>query len=421
MKRKEFAIIACGLSFWLIACSLIFPKGGSNIWTSDLLSGMALAFFSLFSLRKNEMWPLWTLTMLGLWLQFAPLALWADQPWQYLNGTLCGFIAMALSLRTLYPKEVTGRPSAAPTGWSFNPSSWGPRMIMVFFALTCSFLAHYMAAYQLGYIPTIWDPIFKGGTFKVVTSAISKAFPVSDAGLGALAYALEALMGCQGDNQRWRTMPWATITFGLLAVPVSTVSILLIISQPVLVGAWCSWCLFTAFLMILMIPLAIPEFIATLRFLHEAYRKKKPLWHLFWRGEAVPGKVVTADFKRPKPLFPPAGVTLPWNLLASALLGVLAVFSVHLFPSSAFVADSFYVAGPLIYAVSIISMAEALRSARLVNIFLGLWLAVAPWLASEPAVSSLALQSLIGLVIALLSVRKGPIRERYGSWEKFIF
>ena len=59
------------------------------------------------------------------------------------------------------------------------------------------------------------DPFFEGyltdpqnGTEVVITSAVSKAFPVSDAALGGYTYALEILTGLVGSRMRWRTMPW---------------------------------------------------------------------------------------------------------------------------------------------------------------------------------------------------------------------
>ena len=327
---------------------------------------------------------------------------------------------MAIALRALYPQPLVGQPDVAPAGWSFNPSTWGYRIVMVFAALLCSFFAHYMAAFQLGLIPSIWDPFFGDGTYKVVTSTISKDFPVSDAGLGALAYALEALMGCQGDNQRWRTRPWAAIGFGILVVPVSLVSILLIISQPVIVGAWCGWCLLIAFIMILMLPLAVAEFAASLHFLHQSYLKGKPLWHIFWYGDESSSKVFSTDFKNTKSLFPPAGVTISWNLVVTALLGVWMVVSDHLVQLPSSISNSNYIAGLLVYTFSILAMAELTRPARYINVLFGLWLAIVPWLASDVSTFTLLNQTLTGTAILLFSLRLGPIRSRYGTLSRFI-
>src|SRR5437016_644725 len=60
---------------------------------------------------------------------------------------------------------------------------------------------------------------------------LSKAWPIPDAGLGAVAYALEILMAAMGDRTRWRTMPWMVMFFGILVVPLGVVSIYFIIIQ----------------------------------------------------------------------------------------------------------------------------------------------------------------------------------------------
>jgi hypothetical protein len=64
-----------------------------------------------------------------------------------------------------------------------------------------------MAAYQLGYIDSIWEPFFSGvagnGTQTILTSDVSKAWPISDAGLGAATYLIEVLSTFMGDQRRW--------------------------------------------------------------------------------------------------------------------------------------------------------------------------------------------------------------------------
>ena len=50
------------------------------------------------------------------------------------------------------------------------------------------YVSRYLAAYQLGYIPGVWDPFFaasspldpRNGTEDIITSWVSKAWPVSD-------------------------------------------------------------------------------------------------------------------------------------------------------------------------------------------------------------------------------------------------
>ncbi|MGH2386106.1 MAG: hypothetical protein ACRDGB_13805 [Candidatus Limnocylindria bacterium] len=46
----------------------------------------------------------------------------------------------------------------------------------------------------------------------ILDSDVSRAFPVSDAALGSIVYAIEALMGYMGGTDRWRTMPLQVVT-----------------------------------------------------------------------------------------------------------------------------------------------------------------------------------------------------------------
>ena len=90
---------------------------------------------------------------------------------------------------------------------------------------------------------SVWDPFFRGdgelnGSETVITSAVSKAFPIADAGFGAVAYGLDVLTGAIGDRRRWRTMPWLVLIFGLLIIPLGLVSIVFIMIQPTIIGAW---------------------------------------------------------------------------------------------------------------------------------------------------------------------------------------
>jgi hypothetical protein len=277
-----------------------------------------------------------------------------------------------------------------------------------------------MAAFQLGYIDHIWDPFFTDGTLKVITSQISKNFPVSDAGLGALCYTLESLLGWQGNSRRWAEMPWLVFAFGFLVIPVGIVSITLIILQPVVVGAWCSWCLATAAFMLIMIVLTAGELAAVLQYLNSARKRGDSLWKVFWKG----GKVDRALFQakphsRPKGSHP-WGITLPWNLLVSIAIGIWLMASPSVLRIHGGLATSNYIIGPMIAAFSVISLAEAFRGIRFVNILFGISLIMAPWLASESNLFLIASSVLSGLIVIFLALRRGKVSERFGAWEKLI-
>lgn len=84
------------------------------------------------------------------------------------------------------------------------------------------------------HVDGVWEPFFvaaggRNGTETIITSDVSKAWPIADAGLGAVSYLFEVLMGVMGDRRRWRTMPWMVAAFGIVVVPLGVVSIYFII------------------------------------------------------------------------------------------------------------------------------------------------------------------------------------------------
>ena len=85
-------------------------------------------------------------------------------------------------------------------------------------------------------IGAAWDPLSGNGSDAIVTSSVSEAWPVADAGLGASVYVLEIVTGVIGDKRRWRTMPWLVLLFGILIVPLGAVSVFFIIIQPIVIG-----------------------------------------------------------------------------------------------------------------------------------------------------------------------------------------
>ena len=54
------------------------------------------------------------------------------------------------------------------------------------------------------------------------------------------------------------------------------------ILQPVLFDAWCTLCLFTAALSVLMIGPAMDEVLASLQHLKRAKARGESVWHVFW-------------------------------------------------------------------------------------------------------------------------------------------
>jgi uncharacterized membrane protein len=415
------------LGAWLITSPFTFGYRSAAMTWSDIISGSLIVLLSVVSAsRRLNAYARWAICFVGLWLLFAPLVFWTPDAAAYMNDTLVGALVIAFAvLVTMMPGMDMSVMEGAdvPPGWSYNPSSWLQRAPIILLALVGFLASRYMAAYQLRHIGTAWDPFFGDSTRRVLDSDISKMFPISDAGLGALSYVLEMLMGFMGDKARWRTMPWMVTFFGILVVPLGTVSIVLIILQPLAVGAWCSLCLLAAIAMLAMIPATLDEVVAMLQFLIQAKRDGKPLWRTFWLGGTIEGekedRLTPFDWSRPLAMFTD-WIVSNWNLLLSIALGVWLMFAPAVFGTSGRAADSDHLVGALIVTFAAIAIAEVGRAMRFINILFGAWLVVAPWLLAGFFAGATWSDMASGVALILLSLPRGRVRGRYGSWERFI-
>jgi len=441
------------LGFWMIASPLTFdygknvvePSGGRDVWLSlsdriaamrwsDIMSGILLVFFGWRSLKPNRPYSVWILCFIGIWISMAPFIFWAPTAVAYYNGSMVGAFIIALTIL------IPGMPNMIrfmkmggdlPTGWSYNPSSWPQRSIMIGLAFMGWLASRYLGAFQLGYIDYAWDPFFGDGTMTVLDSDMSHSFPISDAALGTLAYTLEFLMGYMGGTSRWRTMPWMVTLFGILVIPLGFVSIFLIVSQPLSVGVWCSICLFSAIVMLPMIPLQIDEVIAMWQHMVQRKQKGDSLWKVFWKGgEALSTETdqrspEMAEFKdRPWVVFKASiwGMSFPWMLTISTILGIWLMATPTIFGigiETPF-ADLNHLGGALAIVFAVMAMAEVIRSLRYLNVLLGLVLVVMPWFIEEVNIVFTLSTSLTGFLVMVLSFSKGKIKEKYGVWDKYV-
>lgn len=319
-KWVHLAVMPLGL--WLIASPSALAYRSAALAWSDLLSGtliVVLAALTYAGLR----WAPWTNAAVGLWVMFAPLAFWAPDPASYANDTLAG--ALVVGLAVIAPMRMPMPGPDVPPEWSYNPSSWTQRAPIVALAVVSFSMARYMAAFQLEHIPAAWDPFFGRGTERILTSEVSRAFPISDAGLGAYTYIIEILSGLMGDSRRWRAMPWMVAMFGFVVVPLGITSVVLIILQPLAVGAWCTLCLISAFQMLVMVALSLDEVVAMIQYLVITRRAGHSAWVTFWNGGTMSEQIRDLGLARRqggpwREMW--WGTTAPWPLLAVTLLGM---------------------------------------------------------------------------------------------------
>jgi len=418
------------LGTWLMTGAFALEFRSTALQVSDVVSGALIIGLAILSLSPNrasfKFWSPWANSLVGVWLLFAPLLFWAPTAAVYANDTLVGALVIVFAILAPGMPMPAGmkmeRGPDVPPGWSYNPSSWPQRAPIIALALIGLLLSRYMTSYQFDYIGSIWDPFFTPGTSAVLKSDLSKSFPISDAGLGAVAYMIEFLMGFMGDKARWRTMPWMVTFFGILVVPLGIVSITLIIMQPLVVGAWCTPCLIAAAAMVIMIALTLDEVVAMIQFLVQAVREGQPLWRTFWMGGTlrnVPGT------PRPRPDVVSAeamiwGVSLPWNLLLSAGLGGWLMFAPAAIGITGAVAHSDHLVGALVVTVAVIALADVGRALRFINVFFGAWMIAASWLLGGATSFSRWSDVIVGALLVLLSLRRGPVGEQYGTAQRLI-
>ena len=177
---------------------------------------------------------------------------------------------------------------AAPP-YDHNPSSWRQRIPICVLALVAAGIAGYMACFQWGLVPTVWDPFFGEQSAAVLHSDVAQAMHawlrIPDAALGALAYLGDALFGLAGSTRRWQYRPWMVLLFGLDVIPLGIVSAVLVVLQGAVIGAWCFLCLVTAGISLILVALAYDEVWSTLKYLGKTWRSsrsRRVLWRTFW-------------------------------------------------------------------------------------------------------------------------------------------
>lgn len=84
-------------------------------------------------------------------------------------------------------------------------------------------------------------------------------------------------------------------------------------------------------------------------------------------------------------------------------------------------ADSDHLVGLLVLTFTIIALAEVGRATRFINLALGVWLIVAPWLLDGIA-SPLAVWNgvICGALLIVLAIPRGRVKESYAGWNRFV-
>ena len=179
------------------------------------------------------------------------------------------------------PRPAMTTDDHTPPGWAYNPSAWSQRIPIVILGIVAMGIALYLASWQFGWVDSVWDPFFVDGTERVLDSELSHLFPVSDALLGAIGYAIDWIFGIVGGTKRYKTLPWAVIVLGIGIIPFGLTSIVLALAMASIVGSWCTLCLVNTVIAVVMIPFAWDEIWLSLVAVRNMMRNGASFWAAF--------------------------------------------------------------------------------------------------------------------------------------------
>jgi len=163
---------------------------------------------------------------------------------------------------------------------------------------------------------------------------------------------------------------------------------------------------------------------AMLQFLIQARQEGQSLWRVFWQGGTLrempeaAAVIVRPDVARPMAMF--WGVSLPWNLIVSAALGLWLMFAPSVLGGTGMAAHSDHLVGALTLTVAVIALSEVGRATRFVNVLFGAWMIASPWLLDGATTGATWSDMIAGVLVIVLSIPRGPVGERYGSAEGLI-
>ena len=180
-----------------------------------------------------------------------------------------------------------------PPGWDENPTTRPKGRVLAGLAFVGLGVAFYLMLFQVSalYFPnlhiniveTVTDPFFD-------SREVLDFLKWPDAIPGVLAYGGEFVLNFVGNKNRWRTAPWTVIAFGLIIFPAAAVSVVLLMVQPLFVGAWCFFCIISALVSFVICGLGADEVLATLQHLKRVRDSGGSLTRALW-GEGLKGLV----------------------------------------------------------------------------------------------------------------------------------
>jgi hypothetical protein len=177
--------------------------------------------------------------------------------------------------------------------------------------------------------------------------------------------------------------------------------------------------------MLIKIPYSLDELLATLQFMRRRVKAGKSWLRVVLFGDSDEGRdeAPPDEFGQGPGRFVAemwsGGVNLPWNLGLAALVGLWLMFTRLTLGANGSMANADHLVGALALTVISLAAAEVARPLRFLLVPLGAALLVTPFV-FEASTTQLAASIACGIALIALSLRRGPIRGRYGAWQGWI-
>lgn len=176
-----------------------------------------------------------------------------------------------------------------------------------------------------------------------------------------------------------------------------------------------------------LIPYSVDEVLAACQYLWRAKKAGEPFWRTFWKGGPALSENQTPEPDLDRPVgqflrdFITGGVNYPWTLMASTALGVLLMATPLIVGTEPPLYFSDHIAGCLVIMVAVTAIAEVARPVRLINVALGIWIAVSPFVLQGGGTVGIVFDMASGVILVGLSLPRGTRSdEHYGGWDRLI-
>jgi len=194
------------LGSWLFTQPLLINVEEPALRLGEMFLGALLMIFATASLSLRAQWARWGCAAIGIIVMALPFMFWTASAAAYLSDTLVGALIVGFAVGTkpepgVSPIAASGGP-LVPAGWTYNPSSWAQRLPIVLMALFGLYVSRYLAGYQLGHIPQVWDPFFDGSASDPRNGTEESDHVVSFEGLSRLGCRTRGLYLPAGDPHR---------------------------------------------------------------------------------------------------------------------------------------------------------------------------------------------------------------------------